>query len=481
MHKLNRLSTGVSGLDDICGGGLISEQSYLLRGGPGTGKSTLGLHFLVCGVAAGEKSLYITFEESEARIRKNAARRGFDLHGIEFLDISPNSNFFSVEEPYDIFSAAEVDRQPIISRITETIKQLKPVRAVLDPITQLRFLTSDPFQFRKQVLSFLRFLAEEGCTTLVTSEKNSCYPDDDLQFLCDGVIDIEYGQDSIVRTINIKKLRGSDFHDGRHTLKLSAQGVEIFPKLLPIDRKIDFNFEMIGTGIPDLDRMLEGGIERGTVTIITGPSGVGKTTLGIQFMKEAAGRGERSIIYSFEEDESLILNRCDGINIPARQMVERQILHIRKIEPLQYSQDEFCSVVREDVEKNGVRIVMLDSTAGYSLSLRGESLQPRIHALTKYLQNSGIAVIIVNEVYSVIGDFAITESGISYLADNIIFLRFLEVRGEMRKAIGVLKKRLGNFEKTLREYEITRYGIKVGDPLTKLRGILRGSPEFENN
>jgi circadian clock protein KaiC len=453
----------------------------LLRGGPGTGKSTLGLHFLVCGVAAGENSLYISFEESEAIIRKNATRRGLDLSGIEFLDISPKSDFFNSEAPYDIFAAEQVDRQPIVTQINEKIQQLKPVRAFLDPITQLRFLSADTFQFRKQVLSFLRYLAEQGCTTLVTSEKNACFPDDDLQFMCDGVIEIEFSHNTLLRTLQINKLRGSDFHEGAHTLKLSEQGVQIFPKLLPIPRTVDFNFEPIGSGIPDLDQLLQGGIERGTVTIITGPSGVGKTTLGLQFMKEAAGRGERSIIYSFEEDASLILKRCDGINIPARQMIERGALQIRKIEPLQYSQDEFCKIVRDDVEINGAQLVMLDSTAGYSLSLRGEALQPRIHALTKFLQNSGVAVIIVNEVYSVTGDFNITEFGISYLADNIIFLRFLEVRGEMRKAIGVLKKRLGNFEKTLREFEITRYGLKVGEPLSKLRGILCGMPEFENN
>lgn len=480
MNLLKRLDTGVKGLNEICGGGFIPEQSYLVRGGPGSGKSTLGLHFLACGVAAGERSLYITFEESEARIRKNAELRGIDLSGVEFLDISPSSDFFGAEIPYDIFATDEVDRQPIVAKITEIINKVKPVRAFLDPITQLRFLTSDAFQFRKQVLSFLRFLSEQGCTTLITSEINACFPDDDLQFMCDGVLEMELGKDTMLRTIKVNKLRGSDFHEGMHTIKLSGQGAEIFPRLLPIQRNIDFKFEMIGSGIPDLDQLLEGGIERGTVTIITGPSGVGKTTLGIQFMKEAAGRGERSIVYSFEEDESLILQRCDGINIPARQMVERGSLRIRKIEPLQYSQDEFCRIVRDDVEVNGARIVMLDSTAGYSLSLRGEALQPRIHALTKFLQNSGLAVIIINEVYSVTGDFSITESGISYLADNIVFLRFLEVRGEMRKAIGVLKKRLGNFEKTLREFQITRYGLKVGKPLTNLRGILRGTPDFEN-
>lgn len=479
-HIPARLRTGVAGIDEIAGGGFISNRSYLIRGGPGSGKSTLGLHFLATGVAAGEKSIYITLEESEARIRQNAAQRKLDIAGVEILDISPSSDFFCETEAYDIFSSEEVDRDPITARIIERIRDLKPVRVFLDPMTQFRYLSADAFQFRKQALSFLRFLAEQGCTTLLTSEKNQSQPDDDLQFMSDGVLDIEMNHAAGIRTVAITKLRGSGYRAGNHTMKLSECGVEVFPKLVPAIQRADFAYDLIGSGIPDLDELLEGGIERGTVTILTGPSGVGKTTLGLQFMREAAGRGERSVIYSFEEDDSLMLKRCDGVNIPARKMVENGTLQIRKVEPLQYSQDEFASIVRNDVERNGTRIVMLDSTAGFTLSLRGEDLQSRIHALTKYLQNSGVAVIIVNEVNSVTGDFRITESGISYLADNVLFLRFLEMRGEMRKAIGVLKKRLGNFEKTLREFEITRFGIKIGKPLTGLRGILSGTPEFED-
>ena len=193
-------------------------------------------------------------------------------------------------------------------------------------------------------------------------------------------------------------------------------------------------------------------------------------------MKEAAGRGERSVVYAFEEDPELMLCRCDKVNIPARRMIEVGSLSIVKVEPLQYGPDEFASLVRRDVEGNKTRIVMLDAMGGYALSMRGEDLNTHLRALCSYLQNRGVAVILINEVEKLTGDFLITERGISHLADSILFMRYLEIDGELRKAIGVLKKRLTNFEKTLREFEISRYGIKVGKPLSELRGILSGVP-----
>ncbi|MCX7681391.1 MAG: AAA family ATPase, partial [Anaerolineae bacterium] len=223
---------------------------------------------------------------------------------------------------------------------------------------------------------------------------------------------------------------------------------------------------------------LHGGLERGTTTLISGASGLGKTTLGLQFMKEAAGRGERSVVYLFEESVETLLARCRSVNIPAEVMMERGTLHLTRIEPLQYTPDEFARLVRYEVEEQGVRIVMIDSVAGYSLSIRGEDLTAHLHALCKYLTNMGVTVLLTVEVEQIVGDFSATGWGISYLADNIIFMRYLEINGELRKAIGVLKKRLSDFEKTLREIEITRYGIKVGKPLTDLRGILTGTPEF---
>ena len=472
----SRLSTGIVGLDEVLHGGFIPGRAYLVRGGPGTGKTTLGLHFLTAGVANGEKVLFITLGEPEAVIRRNAEAMGFDLEGVSFLDLSPTPEFFTEVETYDLFSPAEVEREPTTQKIVAQVEKLKPTRVLLDAMTQFRYLATDPFQFRKQALSFLRFLAEQGATVLFISEASTEAPDADLQFLSDGVIDLEFAPQG--RTISVTKFRGSDFRGGRHSMQLSGKGMEVFPKLVPEVYRREFIPETIASGVPELDELLHGGLERGTVTIITGPSGVGKTTLGLLFMKEAAGRGERSVVYTFEEGLETLLARCEAINVPAHAMMERGTLDMVKVEPLQFTPDEFARLVRREVEEQKARIVMLDSIAGYRLSLRGEDLVTHVHALSKYLANMGVTVLLINEVEAITGEFRATEVGISYLADNIIFLRYLEMQGEMRKAIGVLKKRVSDFEKTLREYEITRYGVKVGRPLTGLRGILSGRPEW---
>ncbi len=471
-----RVSTGVAGLDEILHGGLVPNRAYLVRGGPGTGKTTLGMHFLAAGASNGEPVLFITLGEPEEQIRQNAATIHIDLSAVAFLDLSPTSDFFTNVETYDIFSPAEVEREPITRQIVEHTRKIAPTRVFIDSMTQFRYLSPDAFQFRKQVLSFLRFLMEMGATVLFTSESSIEAPDADLQFLADGVL--ELGFDGTTHSISVPKFRGSDFREGAHAVKLSDRGMEIFPRLLPDEYKRDVPLEIISSGVPSLDELLHGGLERGTVTIITGPSGVGKTTLGLQFVKEAAGRGERSVVYAFDERPENILSRCQSVNIPAAKMVERGVLNLVRVEPLQFTADEFAHLVRREVEERGVAMVMIDSVAGYRLSVRGGDLVAHLHAVGKYLSNVGVTCLLVNELQNITGDFSPTESGISYLADNIIFIRYLEINGEMRKAIGVLKKRLSDFEKTLREIEITRYGIKVGRPLTELRGILRGVPEW---
>lgn len=472
----DRLSTGVPGFDEVLHGGLIPGRAYLVRGQPGTGKTTLGLHFLSMGEEAGEKSLYITLGEPAEQIRTNAESLGFNASGITFLDLSPTSEFFTEVQTYDIFSPAEVEREPTTQQIIEQVESLKPQRVFLDAMTQFRYLSADAFQFRKQVLSFLRFLLEAGATVLFTSESSEGAPDDDLRFMSDGVIHLNFSHTG--RTISVTKFRGSDFRSGFHSMRLTANGMEVFPRLQPEAHKQKFAPQKISSGVPELDELMHGGLERSTVTILTGPTGVGKTTVGLQFMKEAAGRGERSVVYTFEEAEETLRFRCESVNIPISAMIERGTLSVIPVEPLRFTPDEFSRLVRQEVEEKAARIVMIDSVSGYRLSVRGEDLVSNLHALCKYLQNMGVTTILVNEMEHITGDFRATEIGISYMADNIVFLRYMEIGGEMRKAIGVLKKRLSSFEKTLREIEITRYGIKVGSPLTQLRGILRGTPEW---
>jgi circadian clock protein KaiC len=472
----SRILTGITGFDEILNGGLIPGRAYLIRGGPGSGKTTLGLHFLTQGITHGEKSLYVTFGESAEQIKSNGIAIGLNTEAINFLDLSPSSEFFTEIQTYDLFSPAEVEREPTTEKLIESIETLQPQRVFLDAMTQFRYLAADAFQFRKQVLSFMRFLLESGATVLFTSEGSVSAPDDDLQFMSDGVIHLDNTLEG--RTIRVSKFRGSDYLSGLHSLRLTKQGMQISPRLKPEMHKRKFTTQALASGVPELDELLHGGLERGTVTIFTGPTGVGKTTLGLQFMKEAAGRGERSVIYTFEEATENVIARSEAVNIPVHAMLDRDTLSVVSIEPMLFNADEFANLVRQEVEKRKARIVMIDSVAGYRLAMGGANMTTHLHNLCKYLQNMGVTIILVNEVEEITGNFRATDVGISYIADNIIFLRYLEIEGEMRKAIGVLKKRLSDFEKTLRELEITRYGIKVGQPLTRLRKILSGTPEW---
>lgn len=480
MSGTPRHPTGLPGLDEVLHGGLIQERAYLVRGGPGTGKTTLGLHFLVAGAAAGERALLITLESSEPQLRRDAASQGLDLSGIHFLDLSTTRDFFAQSQSYDIFSAGDVERDPTTRMIVRTVQELKPQRVFVDAVTTLRYLAPDAFQFRKQARSFIRYLVENGATVLMSSEPTASLPDDDLRFMSDGIIDLDISREHGVmrRTLAVSKFRGSDFQGGAHSIRLTGRGVQVYPRLVPGDHGHPFVPELIPSGLPELDEMLCGGVERGTITILSGPSGTGKTTLGIQFVKTAAARGERSVIYAFEEQLDTLLHRCEAIGIPLDDLVAQGTLSVLEVEPLRFSPAEFALMVRREVEERGTRLVMIDGIAGYRLTLAGDDLVAHLHALGRYLKNMGAMVLLTNETEAITGDFRATEVGVSYLCDNLVFLRYLEIHGELRKAVGVLKKRVSDFARTLREISITRAGVRVGEPLTGLRGVLTGTPEW---
>lgn len=471
-----RVGSGIEELDEILGGGLLPSRTYLVRGGPGSGKTTVGWHFL----AADPKSpaLFITLGETESGLRRNATSIGFDLSHVHFLDLAPSGDELSGGATYDIFAPSDVESGPIMDRIKQAIVDTAAPRVFIDSLTQLRYLSPDAFQSRKQALALLHFLTEQGATVVYASESSPEAPDDDLQFIADGVIELQNRSDG--RALRVSKFRGSDFQGGLHRIRLGEKGMKVFPRLVPEEFSRDFVTKPVPSGVPELDRLLHGGLSSGTVTIVSGPSGVGKTTLGTQFMKEAAGRGERSVIFAFEENKESLMHRCQAVNIPVQSMIDSGTLAIETVEPLLYTADEFAMRVRREVETKKSSIVMLDSLSGYGMSVRGSDVVERMHALCRYLTNMGVTTLLVNETESITGgDLKATEAGMSYLADTIILMRYLEVFGTLRKTVGVLKKRTGDFEKSLREVEITRYGLQIGEPLKGLTNILSGVPEVD--
>ncbi|MDN7135974.1 ATPase domain-containing protein [Pseudidiomarina terrestris] len=471
-----RIRTGISGFDEILHGGLIPERTYLIRGGPGAGKTTFGLHFLLSG--ARSNSLFITLGESEQQLRENAKLCGLPMDDVAVLDLSPSLE--ESGETYTLLESWEVEGNGVYERILSHAQEHRPERIVIDSLSQMRYLAADTFLFRKQVMSLLRKLTALGATVLFTSEEGAGDDDEILPFLSDGVISLEQSENG--RHCQISKLRGSSFASGAHFFSLSDSGIRLYPRLVPGHHGRKVEHTLLGSGLPEFDALTHGGIERGTVTLLSGPTGVGKTTLGAQIMSEAAKRRERSVIYSFDEGSSTFFARCEQVSLPVSDMIADGYLNFEPVEPLHYSPDEFADRVRYEVEECNTTMVMIDSLSGYQQSVRGQGLEQRVHALCRYLVNMGVTVILVNEIFSITDQHTrVTEFGLSYLADNIIILRYIELESELRKSIGVLKKRAGNFERALREFEVSSEGLKVGQPFHGLRGILSGTPEINKS
>ena len=471
-----RLSTGVERLDEVVGGGYIEGRSYMLHGPAGAGKTILAMHFLDAAEER-ETALFVNLEEDLEELQADAASLGFDTDDIEFLDLSPGAEVFTEDQSYDVFSSADVERDPLTEAIIERVEAVDPDRVVVDPLTQLRYVIDDDYQFRKQVVGFTRYLKSRGATVLFTVQESGQNPTDDLQFISDGYVSLRTDGDR--RRVAVPKFRGSATRSGDHAFRVTGEGIEVYPALAPEEHGREVERETLSSGVEEVDDLLHGGLERGSVTIVSGPTGVGKTTLCTQFANQAATRGERSVVYLFEESAGTFRRRSEAVGVPVGEMVESGSLRIEEIEALDLSPQEFAAMVREEVEEHGAGMVMVDGLSGYRLTLDGEDgMLKQLHALGRYLKNMGVTSLLLDETSAVVGDFRATERNVSYLADNIVFLRHLELGGELRKAVGVLKKRTSDYERTLREFAITEDGVQVGDPLTGLRGVLTGTPEF---
>lgn len=300
---------------------------------------------------------------------------------------------------------------------------------------------------------------------MFSSESSDMLPDADLQFLADGVVTL--GKSGSEVYLEVEKYRGSGLRRGRHQVRNGPTGLRVFPRPVPpLKRESNGARHVFTSGVATLDRMLGGGLEEGTVTLVTGPSGTGKSTLAAMFAAEAAQAGRKAAVYAFEEETGNLLRRCDALGVPLRTGAESDAVLLRQVEPMRYLSDEFALAVQHRVRNDGIELVVLDSLAGYDLTVRkDEAGGASIHALAKVLTRMGVTVLLVNEIEAVTGQFRVSERAISYLADNVILLRYFETDGALEKVLGVLKKRLSPFDPRLRPFEIgpDRFRIRDGD------------------
>lgn len=474
-ESLPRVSSGVPGLDTLFRGGFVQGRMYLVLGEPGTGKTLLGMAFLEAGIDDGEDVLFIHGEESKEDILVNGAAVGIDLSEATFLDLGPDSDFFSEERSYELVDPRDIESEHIIERIRETIDELDPDRILFDPITQLQAIEPNEYQYRKCLVSFMRFLQGQGITVFSTQTPGTS-TDATIRSLSDGVVHLE--RSATGRRISVEKHRGVGQESGDHGLEIREQGLEVYPSLTPDAGGATVEPEQFSTGLEEFDALLGGGIERGTVTVFSGPTGVGKTTLATKLLEAVAGAGHTASIYQFEETVRTVRHRSEALGIDLSAVGEN--LRLEDIEPLSLSPEEFAQRVRADIDSHDTEIVVLDGTEGYQLSLHGnkDDIVRSLHALCRYLTARNVTVVLLDQSDHADGTTDPTNENFSYLADNIVVLNYIERDGRKERIASVLKKRIGNHEETVRPYSFGADGIEMRAPETTVENFLTGSPRY---
>jgi circadian clock protein KaiC len=284
----------------------------------------------------------------------------------------------------------------------------------------------------------------------------------------------EYGGER--RRLNVRKVRGSTYRGGNHDFVIQRGGLAVFPRLVASEHHRQFTQENIVSGIDGLDTLLGGGLNRGTSTLFSGPPGTGKSTLALKFALAAAARGEKVALYTFDESLGILYARAAGLNFGMEKLMENGTVTAVQIDPAELSPGELASKVQKAVERDGVKVVYLDSLNGYLQSMGEERfLNLQLHEMLTYLNQQGIVTMMVVTPHGLLGNMQ-SPIDVTYLADTVITFRFFEAHGAVHKAISVIKKRTGAHERTIRELTIASSGIKVGPPLKDFRGVLTGTP-----
>jgi len=477
-----RCSTGIAGLDDILQGGLPQGHLYLFEGDPGTGKTTLGIHFLLAGIAAGESALYVTLSETAAELREVARSHGWDLDkaGVELFELV-SAEQLGPETEQSIIHPAELELNQTVQGVMARVEERRPRRVVFDSLSEMRLLAQDPLRYRRQVLALKHFFARNGCTVLMLDDLSASAGDMQLRSIAHGVVWLqqivgEYGADK--RFLRVAKMRGIAFRSGEHDFLLRTGGIEVFPRLIAAEHHKSFPPENVSSGNDALDTALGGGLTRGSNTLFVGPSGVGKTSTAVACVHAALGRGERAAYYLFDEGLGTLLPRARALGYDLEQALEDGRFELSALDPAEVTPGEFTARVRRAVERDGARTVVIDSLNAYLQAMPGgKFLILQMHELLTYLNQRGVITILILGQHGILGHGKL-DVDLSYLSDVVLLFRYFEARGHLLKAVSVTKSRTNRHASTIHEFRLSEQGVEVGVALTDFEGVVSGVSRY---
>jgi len=474
-----RISTGIAGLDDILGGGLTPQRVYLVEGSPGAGKTTLGLQFLLDGVARGEAGLYITLSETTEELKAVAQSHGWTIDALSIFELA-GETALDIDAQQSVFHPSEVELGETTRNVMNKVDAVKPVRVVFDSLSEMRLLAQNPLRYRRQILALKQFFSSRACTVLLLDDKTSA-SDQHLHSIAHGVISLEqiakeFGKER--RRVNIVKMRGIRFRGGYHDYVLDTGGITMFPRLVAAEHLSDFTPAVRPTGADGIDALLGGGLVRGTNTLIVGPSGIGKTTVSARCVLSALERGEKAAFYLFDEGLGTFFARSLALGMDLRPYVDKGQLAIHHVDPAELAPGEFAQMLRDAVELRKTDFVVIDSLNAYLQAMPGEQyLILQMHELLSYLNQQGVTTLLVLGQHGMVGEIK-SDVDLSYLSDSTLLMRFFESNGRLRRAITVIKSRAAEHALTIHELLLGRDGIRIGEPLEGFDGVLTGLPSY---
>jgi circadian clock protein KaiC len=459
---------------------LPPQHLYLVEGNPGAGKTTLGLQFLLAGVAMGERGLYVTLAETTNELRAVAASHGWSLDGMEIFELVAQE-VLGADSEQSILHPSEVELGETTRGVMAIVEKLRPSRVVFDSLSEMRLLAQDPLRYRRQILALKHFFNGMGCTVLMLDDKTAQPGDLQLHSIAHGVLTLEqsttaYGPER--RHLRVAKLRGVKFRGGDHDFNLDTGGLSVFPRLVAADHHVDFKAVTVSTGSKVLDDIMGGGLSRGSNTLFSGPSGVGKTTTALSAVHAALNRGEKAAYYLFDEGLGTLLLRSEALGIPVRQFIDNGQLEIHALDPAEVTPGQFANMVRTAVEVHEARTVVIDSLNAYLQAMPGgQFLLLQMHELLTYLNKCGVVTILILGQHGLVGEIR-SDVDLSYLSDSIVLFRYFESQGSLLKAVSAIKSRTNQHELTIREFRLGRQGVEIGPALTDFQGVLSGIASY---